>query len=345
MLSFKQFLYELFFLEEISSSDDKGKLHELLVAHHLSSDDDDKKELPTHYRDENGKTPRQVHDEIKSRVSEEDYNKAHKRAKAAAEKIKEEFKKKGIHQKHIKKVVWTSNKSDHKKFTGEDDPNSDADVMIETQNHPEKYHGISLKVGSAKPNLRNPGIEHLNKLTKANKEHVSNLLKNHKNKLHELGYNKENSTESNHKKYKEDKGGQNVERAKKADESKLNTLKHLASHYTESFNNLSHEHHHHMLTSLLAPKTKFPHVRVHTKTPKKGDGPETHIIENHQEELQKELSKHKHGFVAVNKGQRMVIHAKNEDGTPNLKKKIASITMKGVSGPVKGLAAATKQEF
>lgn len=341
MLSFSQFSV---LIEEIASNDDKGKLHELLVAHHLSSDNEEEKNLPSHYRDENGKSPKEVHDSIKSRISEEDYNKAHKRAKKAAAKIKEHLKSKGIHQEHIKKIVWTSNKSDHKKFTGEDDPNSDADVMIETHNHPgHKYHGISLKVGSGNPNLRNPGISQLNSLTKANKDHVNSVLKAHKDTIHKLGYSHINQS-VNHNQYKKDKAGENKVKADAADDSKLKTLKHLASHYTDSFNNLSHEDKHHMITKLMAPETKFPHIRVHSKTPKNG-GEETHHIEDHQSDLQNELAKHKHGFVAVNKGQRMVIHAKNEDGTPNTTKKIASITMKGVSGPIKGMAAATKQEY
>lgn len=331
-------------MEEISSSDDKGKLHELLVAHHLSSDEDHLKDLPNHYRDENGKSPREVHDAIRSRISEEDYQNAHKRAKNAANKIKEELKKKGIHSKHIKKIVWTSNKSDHRKFTGEDDHNSDADVMLRVD-HPDhpKYHGISLKVGSGKPNLRNPGIDQLNRLTKSRKEHVSGLLRTHKESLHKLGYDKAKSIADNHKQYKSDKSGENIERAKAADHSKLDTLKKLASHYTDSFNKLEHHEKHHVLTSLMAPATKFPHIRAHTKTPKSGG--ETHHIEDHQSNLQNELAKHKHGFVAINKGQRIVIHAKNEDGTHNPKKKIASLTMKGVSGPIKGIAASTKQEF
>jgi len=350
MLNFKQFLSENIYLtEEIKSSDDKGKLHELLVAKHLSSENSEEKSLPTRYTDKTTqKTPQQTHDDIKSRISPEDYSEANKRAKDAAHAIKLHIEKThGVKPEHIKEVVWTSNKSDHKSLTGEADANSDADIMIKHQ-HPDSshpsYHGLSLKVGSGKPNLRNPGLATLDKLTGAKSTHTSKILDEHKKNLDQLGYHSEDSQKSNHIQYKADKakeeGTPERIKADNADVSKLHTLGKLAEHYANGINNSHPDKVKHLLTTLIAPKTKYPHIRIHTKTPKPGTSGETiHHVDNHIEDTENELAKHEHGFHAVSKGQTFHIHAKNKDGSVG--KRLASIGLKGVSGPIRGIAGAT----
>lgn len=348
MLQFKKYLLEhqLYYLtEEIKSNDDKGKLHELLVAKHLSHEDETHRSLPKHFRDENKKTPAQVHDDIKSRISPEDYSLADSRAKDAADKIRTHFKSvHGVLPHHIGTVAWTSQKQDHEKLTKKKDPNSDADIMVHTidddGNH--NYHGVSLKVGSGRPNLRNPGLANLDKLTGAKSSDTKQILSDHKNMLHSLGYDKSNSIESNHELYKAHKaspeGSAERIRADSADAHKLHTLKRLAKHYSTAANSLEPDKKKAILKELIAPNTHYNHFRVHTVTDKDGNLKHQHI-EQHQQDLDKELANH-NDLHFEHSGQTIKIHSKNPDGTKG--KKLADISLKGVSGPIKGIAGATK---
>jgi hypothetical protein len=351
MLSFKQFI-----TEEISSSDAKGKLHEILVGKYLSNNQD----LPTHYRNiETQKTPKMTHDDIVADhmtvpdrrgnygVNHEDYVAADKRAREAAEHIKKHLGHKYDFSR-IKRIAWTSNKKDHEQFTGDDDPNSDADLMIHTHkhedehDHPGHYVGVSLKVGSQKPNLRNPGIEQLNRLTKANTGHISGLISSHGKNLHELGYDKKNSRDINHAKYKLDKQGKSGDEAKanskKAEDSSLSTRTAMAKHYADSVNNLHPTHVEHLMKSLISPDTVHEHIRTHSKV--SSTGKVSHHSHNPSQEFADKYTGHEHGYVAKASGISFHIHAKNPDGTPG--KKLASISMKQSSGPVKGIAGMVK---
>lgn len=362
MLSFNSFiLVEQFLTEEISSNDAKGKLHELLVAKHLHKD----KKLPNHYRDEKTqKSPKETHDYIvekhlstpdkhgKTGVEHEDYINADNRAKEAAEKIKSHLGK-HFNFERLKKVAWTSNKTDHKKFTGDEDPNSDADVMLhihkhkDEEDHPGHFVGLSLKVGSQKPNLRNPGLRQLSELTKADHSKIEELTKKHIDKLHDLGYSKHSTQETNHAKYKEDKVGKNGADRKKVSVDAENHSKEvrrgMAKHYAESVNNLPSHHVEHLMRTLIAPKNVHDHYRVHTKTHKKTGATLSHEIEDHQKEFDSKYAGHD-GYEAVHSGISLHIHAKhkNEDGTYRRGKRLASITMKQSSGPAKGIAGAVK---
>jgi hypothetical protein len=347
------YIYESSLLcEEISSSDDKGKLHELLLGYHLShhGDDNSVKSFPKHFRNElTQKTPEQTHDDIKARISPEDYSEAHKRAKEAADATRSHLKAHhGLDPEHIKNVSWTSNKSDHEKLTGKKDANSDADLMI-TTDHPEhgkQYHGVSVKVGSNAPNLRNPGLSQLNTLTHANPEVTKGIIDKHNKATHEAGYDSLNTQDDNHKQYKSDKVSSDSEakgRATNAEKSKLDTVKGLAKHYTNAINELHPDHVKHILRTLVAPPTVHPHFRLHTKTPLPNKAGDTvSHTENHQENLEKSLAGHQYGYHAEQKGQRVIIHAKNPDGTL---KRVAEIGMKGGSGPLKGFNGTVKSKI
>lgn len=356
MLGFKHFiaentelLYERYLLnEEISSSDAKGKLHEILVGKHLSHTDETQKILPQHYRnEETGKTPTQIHDSIKASISPEDYAMADQRAREAADAIRSHLAEHhGVKPEHIKGVYWTSNKSDHEKLTGKKDDASDADIMLHTVDDEGKpnYHGLSLKVGGNEPNLRNPGIDTLNKLTKADPAKSKEILDSHKTVLHNVGYSRNNTVEQNHAQYKIDKDSKDPEVKKKvaAETSKGKTLNNLAATYSQAINNLPHEHVKHLITHLVAPKTIYPHTRAWAQT---GDEPgvTAHHTENHQEELQDELDSHEHGYTAEAKGQRVIIHANGPDGKPA--KRIMEIGLKGGSGVVKGFNGTVKTSY
>lgn len=357
--TFIDFFYERYISEEIDSSDSKGKLHEILVAKHLHPN----KELPTHYRNiETQKTPKITHDDIVSihmsvpdrkgntGIHHEDYVAADKRAKEAADHIKEHLKSNGYDTNRIHSIAWTSNKKDHKEFTGVEDPNSDADVMMhlhkhgDDDSHPGHHVGLSLKVGGGKPNVRNPGLKTLNSLTGADEKVINSSLEKHKQNLHNLGYDQNKSAAENHEQYKADIGrkgvvGVNKERALSAEKSSLVAKNEMASHYAESINKLHKGHVEHLMKSLVAPETKFKHFRVHTKVSNNGT---TQHLEDHQSEFNKKLIKHgEHGYVAHSSGQSIHIHAKNPDGSKG--KRMASIVLKSSSGPVKGIVGSVKE--
>jgi hypothetical protein len=357
MLGFKNFitentelLYERYLLtEEIASSDAKGKLHEILVGKHLSHPDEAQRILPQHYRnEETGKTPSQIHDSIKAGISPEDYDIADQRAKKAADQIRSHLAEHhGVKPEHIKGVYWTSNKSDHEKLTGKKDDASDADIMLHTVDDEGKpnYHGLSLKVGSNEPNLRNPGIDQLNKLTKTDSSKSKDIIDAHKEVLNNVGYSKKNTVDQNHAQYKIDKDSSDPAVKQKiatAETSKRKTLNNLASTYSQGINNLPHEHVKNIITQLVAPKTTYPHTRAWAQT-SKDSADSSHHIEDHQEELQNELDSHQHGYTAEAKGQRVIIHANGPDGKPA--KRIMELGMKANSGPVKGFNGTVKTSF
>lgn len=158
------------------SNDDKGKLHELLVAKYLHPEE----RLPEHFRaDPNhpnkkikGKSPEEVHEDIKGRISPEHYDIIDRHSREQAEAIIQHSIKTGRikSREDIQNVHWTSNadtikkKGDHENLTGFKDVNSNADVILTTnRNHPtDRFIPVSLKIGGQpQPNLKNYGLESL----------------------------------------------------------------------------------------------------------------------------------------------------------------------------------------
>lgn len=182
MISFSNFIVEEFLLEASEvSNDDKGKLHELLLAKHLLSHLDPSGEgaMPEHFRADpdhpnkkiKGKSPTQVHDEIRTRIGEEEYQKIHGHAQQTAQALVDHMIKTGRikDRNDITNVHWTSNRDtekkpgDHERLTGEKDVNANGDLILSVRgkngsNRPD-YVPISAKYGTeAKPNYRNDGF-------------------------------------------------------------------------------------------------------------------------------------------------------------------------------------------
>ena len=207
MFKFKEFITEAYgniFLVEAVDNDSKGKLFEVLHAKFMHPNE----EFPTHYRDEiSGKSPQETHDHIKKNITPAEYKTIHDHARSSAEHMKAHLTEQGHDPAHITHVAWTSNgASDVANFTGNDDPHNDSDVMYQFR-HPKtkkvKHVGVSLKYGSQKdPNIRNPGLESLERMTGANT--LVSRFKKHKKKLSQLGYN-ESSAEKNHAVWKKEK--------------------------------------------------------------------------------------------------------------------------------------------
>lgn len=220
--TFKNFLAESFLVEAAASSeldnDDKGKLHELLLAKYLHPD----KQLPTHHRsasevEGHAGTPQQVHDKLKRKVGSEAYAEVDKAAQSSAKELMAHLKKEGhIHENsQIGDVHWTSNrdtatsKGDHEKTTGVKDVNSNADLILTLKNKKGEvigYHGVSAKYGTNKePNYKNPGMESLEKMADLKPGTISQTLAPHHEDMAKLGYT--GTVEERHAKYKADTMG------------------------------------------------------------------------------------------------------------------------------------------
>jgi len=334
---FREFIFEQYLLNEAVGNDSKGKLFELLHAKHMHP----KKELPSHYRDESGKSPQEVHDKIRSEISPQDYDTINRHAEASSHAMRAHLSKNGHNPKHITQVAWTSNgASDVKKFTGTDDVHNDSDVMYKFHNSKTKqttFAGAGLKFGSQKePNIRNPGLKSLERMTGANT--LLSHFEKHKKRIKALGYNDTN--ENNHKKWKAEK---NSVRGKAAEESKLKTTRGMAKDIHKSLSSKSSDELKDYVKSVVSPKTQHPTYRLHTRTSHNEAGSTaSHHIDEPSKDIDAHLSKfselhmekkHKGGISVSIYGKR------KSDG-----KSVPVLThaIKGVSGPMKNLAATTK---
>jgi hypothetical protein len=134
--------------KEKTSSDTKGKLHELLVGYHLNNG----KHMEKH-PDKNGDSPQEAHDALKKKLKNpEDYDKINARAKSAAADIKKKVEVDGHKIKHIH---WTSQPNDLLRTTGikASQKEDSSDIVVTTHKKEKgkakpvvKHHGISLKV-------------------------------------------------------------------------------------------------------------------------------------------------------------------------------------------------------
>lgn len=209
MLNFKSFLKEELLTEQLLlekaetsalEADDKGKLHELLLAKHLHPNT----QLPEHHRsfsdnEDHAGTPEQVHDRLKAKVGPAAYAELDRHAKQSAEEFKKSMKEQGHigDHAHIGNVHWTSNADkensvgDHEKTVGVKDVNSNADLIVTLHDKEGKtvgHHGISAKYGSQEPNYRNPGVDSLEKIAKLPSGTLGTHMKHHSEAMDKLGY-------------------------------------------------------------------------------------------------------------------------------------------------------------
>jgi len=328
---------ELNVLMEAVANDDKGKLFEILHAKHMHPE----VKLPTHYRDEEGKSPQEVHDAIKNRISKEEYKTIDGHARDSASNMREHLREQGHNPDHITHVAWTSNgASDVKKFTDKEDPHNDSDVMYRFK-HPKTgkitHSGVGLKYGSQKePNLRNPGLDSLERMTGATT--LLSRFEKHKKKIKSIGYT--GTTAENHARWKTEKTSA---RGKAADESKLETTRGMAKDIHAALAKKSSSELMNYIRGVVSPKTVHPTFRMHTRTSNNEAGATaTHHIDEPSKDIEEHLNqfsdlhmekKHRGGISTVIYGTR------KSDG------KVVPVlqhAVKGVSGPMKGLAATTK---
>jgi hypothetical protein len=336
MLKFKEYIVEAKDNDEFNLNDAKGKVFEILLGshlHHGSDKNGNPNEFLSHYRDENKNSPQQVLSYIKDELDKRHpgmFNEINSHAKDAAEHVRKHLIKDGHHT--IDSAAWTSQKTDHKSFTGEEDPNSDADVMIKTNHGP---IGLSLKYGTQKqPNLRNPGLNSIESLANLKKGEVTDLYDKHQEKVADLGF--KGSIEQNHKKYKENK---NSPEAKEAEASSLGTRREIAKKWQDGYSRMSSDELKNKIVSLVSPETKFKHYRIHTRPTASG-------VEHHMGGIQddvNDLLKNYAEFKAVpHSGEGISAHIMGRHHGSDEWHPVVSHSVKGVSGPMKNFAGTTK---
>jgi hypothetical protein len=314
MLSFIEYLFEA--VKKVkapkeasakNAADSMGKLHELLVGKELNGG----KHLE-HHRDENGLHPINAHamhaealfgrEYRGSYYNDPGYQKMVADAKQAADDIREHLAKKhGITD--ISRVAWTSQKSDHLKETGVDDPNSKADLIV-TSGHPKhkgKKLGISLKVGKTKtPNYANPGVSTFEKWSGTN-------LQDHVN-AHGATLDKHGNP--SHDQFKEMRDSSNAKLKAKAAEIKASSDKMnagMAATMRGAMSNKSHDELRDLIKNSTSPQTHLHEIVSHTVYNK--DGSSAHSVHPHSDHINNYVDKFDDLHVkSTGKGNSVVIH-------------------------------------
>lgn len=314
MLSFIQFLYEAAKKAKApkeasakSAADSMGKLHELLVGKALNGGNH-----LEHHRDENGLHPINAHDMHAKALFGSDYrgsfynHPGYKKMVADAEQAANDIRS-HLKEKHgitdLGRVAWTSQKSDHLKETGVDDPNSKADLIV-TSGHPKhkgKKLGISLKVGKTKtPNYANPGVSTFEKWS-------GTSLQNHVN---EHGATLDKHGNPSHDAYKALRDSTKAKDKAKADEIKSSSDRMnagMAATMRGAMVNKSHDELRDLVKNSTSPETHLHEIVSHTAYNK--DGSSTHAVHPHSEHIESYLNKFDGLHVKpTGKGNSVVIH-------------------------------------
>ena len=381
MKTFKSFLKEQYLYEESlkecflteestgNENDDKGKLHELLLAKHLHPN----KQLPKHFRSESENpehagTPAQVYQKLSDKMGKTAHDKVDKDAKATASSVLAHLKKHGgLPEGHkITDVHWTSNRDtekkagDHEKLTKKKDVNSNADLILSSTHSKTgivAHHPISAKYGSHKPNYKNSGLDSLEKQAGRKAGTYTNIQKEHENRSEKLGYS--GSQAQKHKQYKEDKTHLDREmadhkesestkafkpkhpqaiRAHAAEKSNLDARQKMAREHDKGMAKKSDEELRNHIRSQVSPATHLPHIIAHSKTKENGNT-ESHVSDaSHMAD--EHLNKFHKLHVKSGSGISSTIYGTHKETGKVMP--VASQIFKSSSGPHKGTAGAFK---
>lgn len=332
------------------ASDDKGKLHELLLAKHLHP----KGQLPEHHRSlsENpdyAGTPQQVHDKLKDKIGSAAYNEINAHAKGTAAAVVEHMKKHGHlgPGESIGNVHWTSNadtakkSGDHEKTTGIRDPNSNADLIATKHKggKPTGFVGVSAKHGFGKsPNFRNAGLASLEGHSGHTAGKFSDIMHEHNKRMEGLGYT--GTAKVRHVKHKKDvlaaaSGDKEAaSRVNAAEESSKAARQQIAKHYSEGMSKLSDSQLREHIKSQVSPSTAIPHVIAHSHISASGDV--NPIVHNAESAADEHLNKFKDLHIDHKPGISSTVYGTHKK-TGKLTR-VATTVIKASSGPHKGAA-------
>lgn len=361
MFKFKNFLIEKALSQDVES-DDKGKLHELLLAKHLHPNNT----LPDHHRSHSENpdyagTPIQVHDKLKNKIGDAAYNEIDSHAKNTAAALVKHLIANGHikNENDIHNVHWTSNADrennpgDHEKTTGVRDINSNADLILSTKNKKNPFVGISAKYGKNKPNYRNAGLNSLESIAGLEPGTHTDVQKKHEDAMEAIGYS--GTKKQRHSQFKLDKAILEAEKkkhkesgsagefepshpdAKKADLAEKLALKsrqEMARNHETGMSKLSDDKLRDYVRNEVSAPTKFKHVVAHSKV--NDDGSSTPIIKNSETLADDHLANFDNLHVRKGNGISADIMGTHK-GTGKVQV-VASQGFKGTSGPHKGTA-------
>lgn len=314
MYNFLSFLAEAAKKKETfeNENDAKGKLYEILSGSYLmhghNSDTGRPNKFLTHFRDENGDSPEEIHDKIKNSFPHL-YDDINAHAKGAADYLRDHLRERG--HGYLHEVAWTSQPSDHESFTGEADPNSDADLMFMSKNHNGSIRepmGVSLKYGKQQdPNLRNQGLAALEEMAGLESGSLSSLRQKHYDFIRDKGV---APGVAGDKQYK-DLAKDSHPTALAIDDHALNTQRNMASSFSKGMQKKSSEEIKRLVSGIIAPPTKFQHLKMHSRI--NPNGSVTHKVEDMQEHTNNMLNQyeeyrmrpHEGGISSVIEGRRM----------------------------------------
>jgi transposase len=367
MFGFNDFLLEMAAFSSSEASDDKGKLHELLLSKHLHS----KKRLPEHHRSESddyGGTPQQVHDRLQQKMNPNSYKEIDSHAKQNSEAIRKYIKNNPEFNGHdISNIHWTSNRDtvkksgDHEKTTGIRDPNANADLIV-TLRHPKtgaiKHVGVSAKYGTeVQPNYRNDGLAALEQKGGLKPGTLTDIQKAHDQDMADrLGYT--GTKKERHAQYKigrklkgeeraawKEKTGSNKgfipkkkesKRARDAEDASVLARKKMARHLDAGLGNMNDDQLRNFIRGQVSPPTKIHHIVAHSQVQDDGSavshvGDMSRIADTHLDNFQN---------LRVKKGNG--IYTQIVGDYRGKERPVAQQILKTGSGPVKGSAGAFK---
>jgi hypothetical protein len=324
ILKFKNFLSQTSLYEEHlteaaekrgsgQESDTEGKLFEILSGYHLNG----KKHMNS-YREE-GKLPEDIHNEIKSKISPQAYQRVNQHAMENAANIRQHLKDSG-YEGRINHVVWTSQGGDIKHFTGQDDPNNESDVMINfkhglgSNNQGEEKLGYSMKYANNAVTLKNKTPKTFGQTYGIDEKPLMNLHKAHMTNVRSVLNDDESSASALHQQYKEARGtdvGNEIERS--SNDSRKQMVKHLA----RKMGQLKPQELHDRILDHIAGPTNSTVFMAHTNTEGKN-----HILST-REHYQKILKEHK-PYLKVKPGAGTSFTVTGKDGQKLLEYQVVS---------------------
>jgi len=224
-------------------------------------------------------------------------------------------------------ATWTSNEDsvgalgDHERFTGVKDLNSDADIMIRTEEGP---LGISLKYGNSRnPNLKNPGKPLIEEMLRL--EDLDRHRKPHDELLAALGFT--GSAQANHQAFKAERYS---ERSLAAVRSSLAYRKAIAAEIRNALTQRTEAEVKEFVLGLCANPTVFKHYRSLTHT--KGEDTRYHVADV-VEHATKMADQYVDWHIARQNNMTVTIKGTHrEHGTEEV---LAMLQIKNQSGPMK----------
>jgi hypothetical protein len=324
ILKFKNFLSQTSLYEDYlteakekrgsgQESDTEGKLFEVLSGYHLNG----KKHMNS-YREE-GKLPQDIHDEIKSKISPEAYQRVNQHAMENAANIRQHLKDNGYKGK-INHVVWTSQSGDIGHFTGKDDPNNESDVMINfkhglgSKGQGEEKLGYSMKYANNAVTLKNKTPKTFGATYGIDEKPLMKLHQAHMTTVRSVLNDDKTSAAGLHQIYKDNRGtdvGDEIERS--SNDSRKQMVKHLA----RKLGQLKPQELHDRILDHIAGPTNSTVFMAHTNT--QGGN---HILST-REHYQKILKEHK-AHLKVKPGAGTSFTVTGKDGQKLLEYQVVS---------------------